>query len=338
MEERVTSPTGFESPRCRVTARAYSAATDAAKLADLFTRSRPDADRGRPPVTAEQVRQLLPDSSTGSGGASDVHLFFVGDELVGYERTRRETWTSGIRVYHANPFVHPEWRRAEVLTDIAQRIVEYQGAFSAHDPHGTAAFLSLALDPSDAVMIEALRAAGFEPRHYFLQMARPLEADVAVTTLPAPLEIRPLREEDYRRVYAFDREIMRGCWGVEAPSEEHFEWWSREAFRNPELWAVAWAGGSIVGTSAGIIGGTWNPTLGAGTAEIRFVRVAPPWRRKGVATALIVRCLAALRTRGIKRVVLGVDGDSENTAAALYRTLGFEVTSRAVAYCRDLNR
>jgi len=185
-------------------------------------------------------------------------------------------------------------------------------------------------------MIGALLATGFDPCHHFLRMARSLEEDVALRDLPPDLELRPLLEEHFRSVYDFDRRIMRDLWGVESPTETHFRWWSEEAFGNPELWRVAWHGDEIVGTAAGIIGGTWNSSLGGGRGEIRFVRVAPEWRRRGVASALILMCLTALRERGIREVELGVDGANETTTAALYRTLGFEITSSSVAYRRDL--
>ena len=55
-----------------------------------------------------------------------------------------------------------------------------------------------------------------------------------------------------------------------------------------------------------------------------------------MATALIHHCLNALRDQGIREVVLGVDGESEDTAASLYHKLGFEITSRLVAYCLDI--
>lgn len=319
-----------------LTVRSYQGPADAERIAETLTACRAEAEKDQPPVSAEAVRSFFEGSAADSDPRSDVHLFFRGETLVAYERTRRETWASGARVYHVAPLIRPDRRDPRTLAGVVHGMRQYHAEFARRDDEGAVPFLSAVPDPSDTQMIEALLAAGFEPCHAFLRMTRRLQQDVAQRDLPPDLEVRPLLEEHHRSIYEFDREIMKDSWGCEAPTETHFQWWGEEAFLNPELWRVAWHGDEIVGTAAGVVGGTWNPSLGGERGEIRFVRVAPGWRRRGIASALILQCLAALRQRGIREVVLGVDGANETTAAALYRTLGFEVSSRMVAYRYDL--
>ena len=287
-------------------------------------------------MTAEGVQSFIETAWDGFDPCKDMHLFFLGDRLIAYERTKRETWADGTRVYHVLPFVHPEQHNRRILGEILGHVTRYQSAAVAHDRSDVVPFLSVIPDPEDGEMIGALRATGYVPCHRFLWMHRRLEGSVAQSTLPEGVKLRPLRPAHHRTVYRFDRRIMHGHWGVEAPTETHFQWWSEEAFLCPELWRVAWHGDKIVGTSAGILGGTRNPSLGGQRGEIRFVRVDPGWRRRGVASALIISCLSALHERGIREVVLGVDGANEKRAAALYRSLGFEVSSCRTAYCLDL--
>ena len=320
----------------RLTARPYGGPADAKRIAETINGRRARTEGGAAPVPAEEVEAFVETAWADFDARHDMHLFFRDGRMAAYERTKRETWAGGVRVYHLQPFVHPDFRSQESLSEILKHIVRYQSEYARRDVSGGSPFLAAMPDPSDEEMIGALLAAGFEPCHHFLQMTRSLDEEVALRDLPPNLALRPVRESQHRSIYDFDRRIMRGLWGVEAPTESHFRWWSEEAFLDPELWRVAWDGDEIVGTAAGVVGGTWNPSLGGGKGEIRFVRVAPEWRRRGVASTLILLCLAALRARGIREVVLGVDGENEDTAAALYRTLGFEVASCRTAYRRDL--
>ena len=49
-----------------------------------------------------------------------------------------------------------------------------------------------------------------------------------------------------------------------------------------------------------------------------------PWRRRGLARALVMRSLAVLRDRGLTSAGLGVDADNANEALRLYTECGFE--------------
>lgn len=335
-EEEADLTKESSAPRS-LTVRPYEGASDAAWIAGLINASRADTGEEDSPVSAKAVQKFLEDSSVDSDPRTDVHLFFHGEQLVAYERTRRETWASGARVYHLGPHIHAEWRSKETVSEMIRHVCHYQSEIAKLDDVDVTPFLSLILpDPADETTRAALLDAAFEPCHAFLRMARRLEEDVALRDLPPAVEAHPIREKDYRKIYNFDRRIMRDSWGCEAPTKAHFAWWSEEAFLNPELWRVAWHEDEIVGTAAGIIGGTWTPGLGGEKGEIRFVRVAPEWRRRGIASALILRCMAALREQGIHELILGVDGANEEAATALYRKLGFEVTSRMTAYRYDL--
>ena len=114
------------------------------------------------------------------------------------------------------------------------------------------------------------------------------------------VNIRPMRPEDYDAVYALwisspnmgfnNLDDSRG--GV-----EHF------LRRNPDTCFVATAGGGL----AGVILAGQDGRRG----YIYHMAVAEAHRRRGVGTALLDRCLDALRKEGINKVALLVFKDNE---------------------------
>jgi ribosomal protein S18 acetylase RimI-like enzyme len=81
-------------------------------------------------------------------------------------------------------------------------------------------------------------------------------------------------------------------------------------------------------TLVGIAGLRWDPLVQvAHKAVLWGVFVRPDWRRGGLARRLLRELFAYARARGVTQVKLSVNTENEK-AAALYRSLGFEVYGR----------
>jgi ribosomal protein S18 acetylase RimI-like enzyme len=61
-----------------------------------------------------------------------------------------------------------------------------------------------------------------------------------------------------------------------------------------------------------------------------------PWRRRGLARALISRSLVLLRDLGMNDASLGVDLTNPHQALALYESCGFRAVSSSTAYRKPL--
>jgi ribosomal protein S18 acetylase RimI-like enzyme len=61
--------------------------------------------------------------------------------------------------------------------------------------------------------------------------------------------------------------------------------------------------------------------------------VRRPWRRRGIASALLADSLSALRDRGLAEAALGVDAENPR-ALALYEGLGFKTASEWITFRR----
>ena len=105
--------------------------------------------------------------------------------------------------------------------------------------------------------------------------------------------IRPMRPEDYDAVYALWMSSPNMGFNNLDDSREGIERFLR---RNPDTCFVAMAGGEL----AGVILAGQDGRRG----YIYHMAVAEEHRRNGVGTALVERCLDALKAAGIHKVAL----------------------------------
>jgi ribosomal protein S18 acetylase RimI-like enzyme len=75
-----------------------------------------------------------------------------------------------------------------------------------------------------------------------------------------------------------------------------------------------------------------NERLGVARGWLQHVSVRRPWRRRGLAAALIAESLRALRDRGLAEAALGVDAENTTGALRLYESLGFRRHRTGVSF------
>jgi mycothiol synthase len=172
---------------------------------------------------------------------------------------------------------------------------------------------------------------------YGFEMRRRLDEPIPEFDLPEGLELRPVREADHRQIWDADVEAFLDHWEPRDRAEGDFE----AAFTYPEidttLWRVAWAGDEVVGSVMNYIFAEENAKLGVELGWLSHVSVRKPWRGRGVAKALIVSSMRALRERGMSVAALGVDGENPTGALALYEGLGFYRHQMWIAHRRSLD-
>ena len=67
------------------------------------------------------------------------------------------------------------------------------------------------------------------------------------------------------------------------------------------------------------------------------ISVRRPWRRRGLARALIGASFPLLRARGMREAALGVDTENTSGALRVYESCGFRPVSRSATYRKPLN-
>lgn len=157
-----------------------------------------------------------------------------------------------------------------------------------------------------------------------------------VPPLPDGLEVRPASAELARRIWEADLDAFRDHWGGWDSSEASFHRWVESPEFQPELMVVAWEGDEVAGAVLNAVYHEENEELGISRGWLDSVFTRRPWRRRGLATALIVRSLRLLRQEGLEVAALGVDADNPSGAFGLYESAGFRAKERFTAWRKPM--
>ena len=273
--------------------------------------------------------------------ARDVVMAEVDGTLAGYARSAG-WWTleDGTLVQGQIALLHPAWRRRGIGTAMLAWLEQRQRQIAAEQP-GASSYLHHAfVTQGETDRAALLGKAGYVPVRYFFEMIRPDLLDLPAFPLPPGVEIRPVQPEHLRAIFDAHMEALRGHWGGAPPRPGDFEAWCRARTCQPQLWQVAWdvESGRVAGQVKPWIDFTQNEALGRQRGFTEFISVGAPWRRRGLARALVVRALAAQRDAGMTESELGVDTDSPYGAPRLYEACGFRVVKRNAVYRKPLER
>ena len=263
----------------------------------------------------------------------DLTIAEFDGRAVGYGvRGWFDVTDSELRQYRVDGSVHPAWRRRGIgRTLLRENMRLAEQLASGHQTQRGRAFGSQSHEHQagdDAL----LYGAGFKPARYFFDMLRPTLDEVPVVPLPAGLEVRPATAADARAVWLADVDSFRDHWGGYDESDESFQRFVDAPEFDPSLWVVAWDQDEVAG---GVINGIYpeeNESLGVSRGWLDSVFTRRPWRRRGLARALIARSLVLLRERGMTGAMLGVDAANATGALGLYENVGFQVEHRSTAW------
>lgn len=230
--------------------------------------------------------------------------------------------------------VVPEQRRRGVGTALARATLE--------DLHERGAFRVEANEPERDDNRAFLESLGFTVTRSFSHMLRQLD------TLPGPFTCPPgvslatadrlddgvdtvvrLRNEAFREHYNY-RPM--------AADELLFAEKAAAARGAVSITSLALAGSEPIGYLLFGFDPRRNAALGRNRGTLRDLGVLKPFRRQGVATALITAALARLRTDGMTEVRLYVDNGNQAGAKRLYENLGFADSRRDLVHTLELGK
>ena len=267
---------------------------------------------------------------------TDTVIAEVDDAIVGFARTEWVDTTDGNREHRVWGDVDLAWRRRGVGSALLRwNIARSRQIAAGHETDRPRILGSFAADTETACRA-LLASAGFTEARWFFHMVRPNLLDIPSRSLPEGIEIRPVTNDDARMVFDADVEAFLDHWGGFDASDESFRNWIDEPDFDPSLWVVAFDGDEIAGGIINNIHAAENAALGVNRGWLDSVFVRRPWRRRGLARALVARSLEVLAARGVDSAILGVDADNPTGALGVYTDNGFEVHKRLTAFRRPL--
>jgi mycothiol synthase len=205
-------------------------------------------------------------------------------------------------------------------------------------PHEAQTVIRWGVWVGEAGLQALLTGHGYVPVRHFWRMSIQLDGRPPEPQWPDGIAVRTFRRgEDERAVHAAVDEAFRDHWGDD---DEPFDAWMYDKIEgpaarfDPELWFLAMAGDEVAGVAVCEPEARFDPASG----YVRDLGVRRPWRRRGVARALLLHVFGAFHARGTATVSLHVDSASPTGAQRLYEGAGMTALPRFEIWEKPIDR
>lgn len=314
--------------------RGYQGEGDYAHIAAIIAGCK-DADQIERVDTEDDIRRYYT-HLVNCDPYKDMCFVEVGGQVVGYSRATWWLEPNGPEIYRSLAFLLPDWRRRGIGSALLawgeQRLTE----IAAQNPLASERFFESAAADSETGTQTLLDRHAYAPARHFFTMVRPDLENIPESPLPAGLEVRPVEMNDLQAIRDAMVEAFRDHWGFNEENELTVEQWVENPNFDPSLWKVAWEGDQVAGMVLSYIDDRENQAYNRKRGWTEDISVRRPWRRRGLARALLVQSLHAVRQRGMQEAALGVDTQNQTGALNLYESVGFRAVKRWTTYRKPM--
>lgn len=267
----------------------------------------------------------------------DIRVMFgPGGELVGFV----EVWMVSQPPVH--PWIwlriHPDYMGVGLGEILLQWAEDRAREGLEFVPEGTRVSMRTGTVSTIEDMITVLEKSGMTLFRHAFRMIIEMEEQPETPSWPQGIELKPYRpDEDSEAVFRAASEAFQDHFGyIEEPFEEayprfmHFT--TGTDMYDPSLWFLAMDGNQIAGVCICSKYSHDDPNSG----YINSLSVRRPWRKRGIATALLLHTFREYYRRGIRMVMLGVDANNLTGALRLYENVGMRVLRQFNQYEKEL--
>jgi len=269
----------------------------------------------------------------------DCLIVQAGTEIIGFsEVTSQEKLDGEFRYWHY-PHLLPGFRFGNLRRTMITWNEERIRTIAAARTNARRQFIEVYANTKERNdWKELIVETGYVPTWYLFEMVRSNLEKIPDYPFPDGVETRPVRNEDLRKIWNAAKDALKDQRDStkEKWNDEGFEKSTSSPGHDPRLWQIAWHGDQVVGGVLNYIDTDENESLGRKWGHTEEIFVVRPWRKKGVARALIARSLRVIRDHGMEKATLDVDTENPSGALGLYKALGYEVERQFTFYHKEL--
>jgi mycothiol synthase len=309
---------------------------DDAEALHALLRASEVADKSRFVTSLDEVRQLMADPEL-SLAVDSLGGVLPDGGLACFAAVQMRDLAVKRRAVNLFGSVHPEFRRrglgSAILGWSEKRGVE---RFDDHRDD-LPRFLEVWSDERSTDRRLLFTASGYGPIRYYEEMLRPLSVPIPAAELEGGLRFElwsPALDEAVRLAH---NEAFADHWGSQPLGRE--SWVHRfvgSPYFRPDLsWSVM-DGAEVAGYCLAYHSAEDARASGRMDGWLGQIGVRRPWRKRGIATAIICHVMSEMARAGLDHAVLQVDSDNPSGAAGLYRRLGFATEQREIRWAKEV--
>ena len=294
-----------------ITLRSIRGESDYPILASLLTASE-NADNLAIHFTGEELAKILA-QDTNFELSRDLVIAELDGQPGGYGHVRwQQDGPEAARIYWLSAFVEPRCRRQGLGRALLAWLEAHarqldQDVLEKHGPGR----LRINATQYQLGLHALVKAGDYHVKESWVLMVRPSLEDIPELPLPPGIELRPALPELLSQIwYAVQEAYVPE--GGPPPDGVLPDWLTGDPNFQPELWQVGWdtAANRVAGSVMTYINHAENQAMGIRRGYTEGISTVPGWRRRGLATALIMRSLQTQRAAGMSESGLVCSGEN----------------------------
>ncbi|HUP27950.1 MAG TPA: GNAT family N-acetyltransferase [Chloroflexia bacterium] len=268
----------------------------------------------------------------------DVLIAEVDGKMVAFNRVFWDRELEVGRVYWHVGFVLPGWRGKGLGTAMIRWVEGRAREIEREQPDAgqVLAYASTEVHSNMVGLDRLMEAEAYTPVRYEFHMETSDLDHIPDVPMPEGLEVRPAKPEHYKAIWRATAEAFQDHWGAGEIDESAFDNWASHPLLQPDLWVVAWDGDEVAGSIQNFINHGFNERTGRKLGYTEVISVRRPWRKRGLARAMLALSMKMHKELGMTQTALGVDTQNPSGALRLYESMGYKVISQSTIYRKEL--
>lgn len=268
----------------------------------------------------------------------DMLFSEVDGQVIGFNRVWWELEYNGEYIYTLVGTVLPEWRCKGIGTAMLHHSEDRIRKISSEHPSEPHKFFQSWASEKEVDFLNMMNKENYQIIRYFIKMTRPISDPIPEAPMPAGLEVRSVKEDEYRKVFTANDEGFRDHWGHVPLTENDYQKLLESPRFNPKIWKVAWDGDEVAGMVLNFVDEKENQDNQRERGYTEEIVVQRPYRQRGLAKALIAQSIAMFRDLDMDETALSVDAENLSGALNLYEYMGYKTEKRTTVFRKPLQK